>query len=377
VPGTPEPALSAVVRLSASVVPPLWVFCAARLLMVEAARSVGVDGWAAASWKRFDSVHYLGIATTGYEYFSCERLGGPASETCGNAAWFPLYPWLLRPLIALGLAPETAGAAVAAVAALGMLLVLWNVFLRHRGLRGWLLLAMAAVFPGTVYQHAIFPTSLALLGLLLAASFVDRGRWALAGIAGAGVALSYVTGVLVSIPNGVTALLRTRAIRPALLAAGVAASGFLVVLVLHQLLLGHWDAFYWIHRKGFPAMARPLDAFVAVVDPAFHAVNHRHRMIAAQALTVAVLVLLGVGTAWTRRRALGAARTWAVVAALVFWIFPLLVGRGVSLYRSDALVLPVVLLLGELPPWMLAALVMWLAVLAEQMARLFFLGYLI
>ena len=345
--------------------------------MVEAARSVGVDGWAAASWKRFDSVHYLGIATTGYEYFSCERLGGPSWETCGNAAWFPLYPWLLRPLIALGLTPETAGASVAAVAALGMLIVLWNLFLRHHGLRGWLLLAMAAVFPGAVYQHAIFPTSLALLGLLLAASFVERGRWGLAGIAGAGVALSYVTGVLVSIPNGVTAFLRTRANRPALLASGLAAFGFLAVLVLHQLLLGHWDAFYWVHRKGFPAMARPLDAFVAVIDPAFHAVNHRHRMIAAQAITVAVLVALGVAMAWTRRRALGATRTWAVVAVLVFWIFPLLVGRGVSLYRSDALVLPVVLLLGELPAWMLGALVIWLAVLAEQMARLFFLGSLI
>ena len=376
-PRTPEPALSGALRASAAVLPPLGVFCAARLLLVEAARAVGVDGWTAAAWKRFDSVHYLGIATTGYEYFSCERLGGPPSETCGNAAWFPLYPWLLRPLIALGLAPETAGAAAAGVAALGMLLVLWNVFLRHRGLRGWLVLAMAAVFPGAVYQHAIFPTSLALLGLVLAASFVDRGRWGLAGVAGAGVALSYVTGVLVSIPNGATAFLRSRAIRPALLAGGLVASGFLGVLVLHQLLLGHWDAFYWVHRKGFPAMARPVHAFLAVIDPAFHAVNHRHRMIAAQAITVAVLVALGLGVAWTRRRRPDAVRAWAVVAALVFWIFPLLVGRGVSLYRSDALVLPVVLLLAELPPWVLGALVIWLAVLAEQMARLFFLGYLI
>jgi hypothetical protein len=377
VPLTPDPSLREALRASGPLLPPLVVFCVARLLMVAAARSVGVDGWTAAAWARFDSVHYLGIATTGYEYFSCDRLGGPSWETCGNAAWFPLYPWMLRPLIALGVAPATAGAWVAGVAALGMLLVLWNVFLRNRGLRGWLVLAMAAVFPGAVYQHAIFPTSLALLGLILAASFVARGRWGPAGIAGAGVALSYVTGVLVSIPNGVTALLRTRAIRPALLAAGLAASGFVLVLALHQLLLGHWDAFYWVHRKGFPAMARPLDAFLAVVDPAFHAVNHRHRMIAAQAITVAVLVALGVGMAWTRRRRADATRAWAVVAALVFWIFPLLVGRGVSLYRSDALVLPVVLLLAELPPWMLAALVIWLAVLAEQMARLFFLGYLI
>src|SRR5262249_5974887 len=252
----PEPASSPALRVSWSMRPPALVFCAARLLMAEAGRAVGVDPWTARSWVRFDSVHYLGIATTGYQYFSCERLGGPPWEPCGNAAWFPLYPWLLRPLLMLGVAPETAGVWVSGLAATGMLVVLWNVFLRHRGLRGWLVLAMAAVFPGAVYQHAIFPTSLTLLGLVLAAAFVARGRWALAGIAGAGIALSYVTGVLVSIPNAAAALLRTRTLRPALIAGGLAASGFLLVLTLHQLLLGHWDAFYWVHRKGFPAMAR-------------------------------------------------------------------------------------------------------------------------
>jgi hypothetical protein len=49
----------------------------------------------------------------------------------------------------------------------------------------------------------------------------------------------------------------------------------------------------------------------------------------------------------------------------------------VCLYRSDSLVLPVVLLLVELPPAILAGLVIWLVILAEQMARLFFLGYLL
>ncbi len=360
-----------------AVLPPLLAFGLARLLLVEAANAVGIDGWNANAWRRFDSVHYLGIATTGYEYFSCARLGGPSSDACGNAAWFPLYPWLLRPLLALGVAPETAGAWVAGLGALGVLVALWNVFLRGRGLRGWLVLGMAAVFPGAVYQHAIFPISLALLGLVLAAAFSGRERWAVAGLAGAGVALSYVTGILVAIPNALTALLRTRALRPALLAGGLAACGFLLVLVLHQVLLGHWDAFYWVHRKGFPAMARPVETFLAVIAAAFQRVNHRHRMIAAQAITVATLVLLGLGRAWIGRRRADPARTWAAVATLVFWAFPLVVGRGVSLYRSDALVLPILLLLVDLPPWVLGGLLLWLAVLAEQMARMFFTGYLL
>jgi hypothetical protein len=357
--------------------PPLLVFCAARLLLVEAASAVGVDAWSALSWRRFDSVHYLGIATTGYEYFSCARLGGPAADACGNAAWFPLYPWLLRPFLALGIPPETAGVWVAGLASLGTLVVLWNAFLRDRGHRGWLVLGMAAVFPGAVYQHAIFPISLASLGLVLTALAVREERWALAGLAGAGVALSYVTGILVAIPGGVTALLRTRALRPALLAGGLVACGFGAVLVVHQLLLGHWDAFYWVHRKGFPAMARPMETFLAVITPAFEQVNHRHRMIAAQAVTVATLVLLGLGRAWARRRRVDPVRRWAAVAALVFWAFPLFVGRGVSLYRSDALVLPILLLLVDLPAWVLGGLLIWLVILGEQMAQMFFTGYLL
>ena len=353
------------------------MFCAAHLLLVEAASAVGFDGWSALSWRRFDSVHYLGIATRGYEYFSCARLGGPAGDACGNAAWFPLYPWLLRPFLALGSAPETAGAWVAGLASLGSLIVLWNGFLRGRGRRGWLPLGMAAVFPGAVYQHAIFPISLALLGLVLTAVAVREERWALAGFSGAGVALSYVTGILVAVPSGLTALLRTRALRPALLAGGLVVCGFALVLLLHQLLLGHWDAFYWVHRKGFPAMARPVETFFSVIAPAFEPVNHRHRMIAAQAITVATLVLLGLGAAWTGRRRADPVRTWAAAAALLFWMFPLVVGRGVSLYRSDALVLPILLLLVDLPPWVLGALVIWLVILAEQMARMFFTGYLI
>ncbi len=171
-------------RAGAALVPPLLVFVAVRWLLASAAASVGFDAWQAASWVRWDARHYMAIASTGYEYFSCARIGGRPWEACGNAAWFPLSPWAMRPLIALGLRAETAGLWISAAAALGSMVALWNAFLRRAGARGWLLLGLAAVFPGAVYQHAIFPTSLALRsesgeGLLQ----FERGRvvWAGAG----------------------------------------------------------------------------------------------------------------------------------------------------------------------------------------------------
>ncbi|MGZ3479706.1 MAG: hypothetical protein ACXU81_05105 [Myxococcaceae bacterium] len=365
-------------RAGAAVLPPLGAFIAVRILFSEAAAAVGFDASRAASWFRWDSGHYLAIATTGYEYFSCARIGGRPGDVCGNAAWFPLYPWMLKPLIAFGAAPATAGAWVAGLGALGMLVALWNGFLGRHGVRGWLVLGMAAVFPGAVYQHAIFPTSLALLCLVLAGFFIVRERWALAGAFGAGVALSYVTGVLVAAPNAVAAFLRTRGLRPAVVAGGLAVCGLLLVLVIHQVLLGHWDAFYWVHRKGFQGMARPVDAFFGVVGPTFDSGSDpRARTVGAQTLTVAALVLLGIGTAVATRRRPSPIRCWAAVSAVVFWVFPLVVGSGVSLYRSEALVLPVLLLLIELPAWVLGPLLIWLVVLAEAMGRLFFTGYLV
>jgi hypothetical protein len=365
-------------RAGAAVLPPLLVFLAVRWWMAAAAATVGFDAGSPSSWNRWDSGHYLAIATKGYQYFPCSGIWGRPEDVCGNAAWFPLYPWLMRPLIALGAAPAAAGVWVSGLAALGMLIALWNGFLRRRGLRGGLILGMAAVFPGAVYQHAIFPTSLALLCLVLAAWAVARGRWALAGVAGAGVSLSYVTGVLVAGPNTAAAWLRTRALRPAWLAGGIAVLGFVLVLVLHQLLLGHWDAFYWVHKKGFPALARPVNAFLGVVLPAFDPrTDPRARVVGGQTLTVLGLVLLGLGVAVATRRRPDPVRAWSVLTTVVFWAFPLLVGRGVSLYRSDALVLPVVLLLLDLPIVVLGPLLLWLTVLAGAMARLFFIGYLV
>ena len=366
------------IALARAVLIPVLVFIAVRLLFTAAAASVGFDGWRASSWRRWDSGHYLDIARKGYEYFSCARFGGRAQDVCGNAAWFPLYPWLLRPLLALGVGPETAGAVVSGAGALAFLVALWNAFLLRRGLKGLLLLGMAAVFPGAVYQQAIFPTSVALLCLVLAGEAVSREAWARAGGFGALLSLSYVTGVLIAPVQALVAFARTRALRPALLAGGLAALGLVAVMALHQITLGHWDAFYWVHRKGFPAMARPLQAFWDIIWPATDPTSDpRARLVAAQALTVAGLVALGLATALAMRRRPDRVRLWAVLTTLVFWTTPLVVGRGVSLYRSDALAFPVLFLLVELPVWLLAPLLVWLGVLAYWMAQLFFTGYLV
>jgi len=377
-PSTPRRWSRPALRLGVALLPPALVFAGARWLFAFAAARAGFDAADPFAWRRWDSGHYLVIAVRGWELFSCARLGGRVQDACGNAAWFPLYPWSLRPLIALGVRPETAGVWISGTAALVMLVVLWNGLLRERGLRGLVVLAIAAVFPGAVYAHAIFPTSLALLFIVLAGAALARRRWVAVGLSGAFLSMTYVTGVLLALPNTVATWLRARALRPAVVAGALSVSGFLAVLLAQQLILGHWDGWYRVYQKGLPAVARPLEAFLAIVQPAFaENPDPRPRTLAAQELTVVGLLVLGLGTAALTRHRRSPVRAWAAMSALLFWGFPLFAGRGVSLYRADALVLPVVLLLVDLPVLVLLPVLLWLANLAGAMAELFFSGYLV
>jgi hypothetical protein len=190
--------------------------------------------------------------------------------------------------------------------------------------------------------------------------------------------MTYVTGVLLAVPNRVATGLWVGAVRRGVVGGALSVAGFVAVLLAQQLILGHWDAWYRTYQKGLPAVAQPLEAFFTIVQPAFaENPDPRPRTLALQELTVVGLLVLGLGTAVLTRHRRHPVRAWAAMAALLLWAFPLLAGRGVSLYRADALVLPVLVLLVELPVWVLLPVLFWLVKLAEAMAELFFTGYLV
>jgi len=103
----------------------------------------------------------------------------------------------------------------------------------------------------------------------------------------------------------------------------------------------------------------------------------QRRTIGIQALTVMGLVVVGLVTSAVTQSWKEPVRAWAAMTALLYWAFPLVAGRGLSLYRADALVLPVLLLLAELPVWVLVPLLAWLVAIAFSMSQLFFNGYLV
>lgn len=324
--------------------PPLVALLMARAVSAGAALWAGVDPLRAASFIRFDSNLYLEIARRGYTLFHCPPASGyAAAQWCGNAGWFPLYAWLW-PSPLFSLACEAA-----------VLVVLWRFFLRERGAAALLL---AAVFPGAIYQQAVFPVSLFLLCALSFLALLRAGRTRLAALFGALAALSYPTGILLA----PVALLRRRP----LAAAGVLL-GLFAVLVTLRLQSGSWEAYLLVqHKYGFHFA--PVDTLGARLKPLFNARARTAASFASAAQTLLVLCMMALGArSWLRAPDLA-------LYCLLFWGFPLCLGGRLSLHRAEALLVPLVALL---PPRACAWLLPPAAIVCCAVSVAFFRGALV
>ena len=347
---------------------PLGAFVAARLLLVAAGRKAGFDPFDPVLWAKWDSGHYLSIARDGYQLVECWRIGYAPSGWCGNAGWMPAYPALIALAMRLGARPIPAGVAISAGFEIALLALLWNrLFLRKNPLA----LLACALAPGALYFHAMFPISMCAFFVVLCLSFLLEDRFALAGLAGAAAAFSYSTGFLVAPVAVAWALTREgpvaqRASRAAL-AGGIAAAGLLAVFAIQQVTVGAWDGFLRVQAKYDHHLAFPLATLV------------RESMKQGRAIGVQS-VAVGVGMialfAWRLVRGFRPRDGLLLGCASVFWLFPLSLGN-VSLTRSEALVLPALVLLDEAPPAVVACVCAFLGTLAWLIVQFFFRGTLV
>src|SRR5262249_9671975 len=215
-------------RLDEPVRQPLLALLAARAVTAAAALWAGVNPLRLEAWVRWDSNLYLGIAQRGYFLEHCTPESGYApGQVCGHAGWFPLYAWLLK------IAP---GALLSLIFQAILLVLVWRMS------KNWPALLLAALFPGCIYQQAVFPISLFLVCALLFLRYFRPEAGALA-------AMAYPTGILL-VP---VAVLKRRYWA----AAGVAL-GFLAVIAVMGVQTGHWNAYFLTQAK-YDFHFAPLD----------------------------------------------------------------------------------------------------------------------
>jgi mannosyltransferase PIG-V len=209
--------------------------------------AVGVPGWPAdppdpgwqnvfTAWERFDALWFLRIADGGY------RLGD------GSAAFFPLYPLATRGLsFVLGGHPLAAATLISNAAFAGALIVtyvLTSSELSERAARTTILLV--CLFPTA--HFFLMPYSESLFFLLSVTAFwgARRGRWVVAGAAGALAALTRSIGFVLAPALLIEAIQQRNegrgAARRGLLAAGATVCGLLAYLAYWGVRAGEWLA---------------------------------------------------------------------------------------------------------------------------------------
>ena len=156
----------------------------------------GVGYWPVNIFSRYDAEWYLEIAKNGFHYSS---VPGVQSST----AFFPLYPALMAAGSKLLLAHRDVSilivglliSNVSLLVALGYLMALVRLDFDQETANRTVLYVL--VFPTTLFFSAVYTESLFLCAIVGAIYYARRGRWLLAGLAGAAATLTRPPGVFI------------------------------------------------------------------------------------------------------------------------------------------------------------------------------------
>ena len=336
-------------------------------------------------WGRWDSGHYLWLASEGPVLYHC-----PAG-LCGNTGWFRAYPLAVRFLSSVsGLAPDVSAVLLSHVFTLAGLLMVWNYLLGGAQTpKNVACLALAAVFPGHIYFHAIFPLSMCTSAICLSAYWLVRNRFALAGIAGAIAAFSYPTGILWAGAVGIWYLLAKdmpfcKRIWQASVVIALVCLGYGGVALYDWWAIGKWDA-YW-------AVAATYD--LELQNPGEYLINQLasswppHLPVRIQLAYVSVLIgLIVVKTSWRSvrkwlrwnppRESVSRLDLLLGLHAVIAFSAPLFIGQISHSWRGLGVLLPSVVLVRHLPTSVITAIVVIALMLSPSMALAFFSGQIV
>jgi hypothetical protein len=380
-----RPSGSGVRRVEHAILAPAVAFGVARIVLWFAAASQHVELLDLDKWVRWDAEHYLSIAAGGYELVPCSSESGSQSDQgCGNAGWMPLYPILVALFSRLGLQHVTAASLVSALCALATLVMLWNVFLADVPQpRRWLVLMLAAFFPGQIFHHAAFPLSLFAFLILLSLSLLVRGHWTRGAFTLLFVPAAYSPGLLAAATAALWGLSdgrhswRQRLLHASSYAAA-GALGFALVCLGFELSTGAWDAFFKVQAKYGHDFKNPLSSLRDAAHNAWLCLSAHDlsRMPSLQTVFVTGMLLMFTTAAFIERRRLARADVCLLLFLLPFWLYPLSVSELASA-RAEATLLPVVVLGRRLPTAALAVLVLAAVPVAYYIGQLFFSGKLV
>jgi hypothetical protein len=369
--------------------PPVIAFALPMLLMMSAAKDVKIDFFDSNAWNKWDAGHYLSIATKGYDFHPC----GP--DWCGNAGWMPGYPWMIAGLIKIsGMTAPNAAVGISTFFQFATLVLLWIGFLEAKITpQNLLTLAFASVFPGVVYQHAIFPIAPFTFFVMLSLFFASKERWIFAGLAGAVAAFTYSTGFVLALVYGLWTLghaalaitqseqgwkaalraqWRSFAFRFAATCL-LTAVGFGLMMLVFQHDVGAWNAPFKVQQK-YGVMSNPLVVYIDKIRPAFSSPGEG-AVVGFQTLVISLMAIGFAASAERKRWWTDPRDSLLLLYYLGLWATPLTVAF-IAAHRAEAYLLPAVLLTRRFPIVIQVTLLILAVLFVQPVAHLYLKGIL-
>ena len=346
-------------------------------------RYLGLAFRSPTTWGKWDTGLYLEIADKGYSLNHCINVPNRTPQDwCGTGGWFPGYPMVTRAVRdVFNWRTDMAALVVSRTAFFVLLAVLWFGFLRDRPRRdAFYCLAFACLFPGGVYYLALFPMSLATVGLLIALLGVRKKQSALLFLGAALAAFTYPIAVFGGLSITAALLIHPQTRRSHLGQATCASAGslvgFLATCTIFRTATGHWNAFFlaqagYHHPKAFPPI-HILGRILPIMNPA----RPDEAVPAAQYLYVLVVLSLVTWTFLRKRQWPSPLEFSIATMVLVIYFASNYYGVGSSQFRHQSLLLPLVLLSDRLTKARPALLIVS-AVITLQMTALFVTGTIV
>lgn len=314
---------------------------------------LGYDPLAASTWSRWDSELYIDVARDGYDLFPCPPESGFAGW-CGDAGWFPAYPWIVRVLHAVGLPLDATAVALSWALAGATIVVLWATFLRREARSvGVVALLFACFAPGQIYAYALFPIALLMFTIVACFALLSRNRWIWAGLVGAVAVLAHPVGSLL-VPVAAVWILADRGasagdrLRRAASTVGPMFVAVLLFAVVQHSETGRWNAYFLVQEKYGHGLREPLGAVWEALTGGGGTSAGGGAAIALQTALALVVVTAVVAHAAAHRGSLERSDSLILVWTAGAFLLPFALS-GISPQRAHAALLPAAVLVGRLP----------------------------
>ena len=339
------------------------------------------------NWLRWDSGHYLQIASKGYELFPCAgKFGFPlnSTEICGNTGWFPGYPLLIK-LFGYLFKDEIiiAGVLSKIFYFLSLFMVLKIMDIRKYSLKNIIFLCIPAFSFGFIFYNAIFPMSAVLFFALSGIYFFLRRKLWLTGLFCFLAAFFYPTGFLLSFVFAITILIgshetfKLKAVK-LLIPLAMGGLGVLAVFSIFQITVNDWSAFIEVQAKYGHSFQSPIKNIGSFLRNAsiFNSFSINHFIHYQSILIISGYIALSFFFFY-RRMYENELYLLTYIYITLFLIFPWTISGELSRCRAESLLFPFVFLLKETKIRWIALILILLLGLGIPVSYLFFTSVLI